>query len=196
MEKTIILTITLVLSAHFTAAHAQGLQIQTCSYVPGFVAGPSPIIGLPEPSLTDWEMTLLNYFNQTYRNRIPALPLLTLHNEPNARAGTFGVAINRQWMSSMGKAMGTAIFAHELGHVCQGYNLLPIDPAFLQYGLEGQADYFAGRLLAASAFPVHVFENEVVPFLARAQGSSTHPPGPIRVMLTKAGFYHRPNVSH
>jgi len=92
----------------------------------------------------------------------------------------------------MGKPMGTAILAHELGHVCQGYRLLPIDAAYMQYGLEGQADYFAGRLLAASGFPQAALENHVLPILAQAQGDSTHAPGPIRVMLTKAGYYWHP----
>jgi hypothetical protein len=183
--------LSLLLALAGSSLAQQPLHLPSCSYLPGFGASPQGQIGPPAPPLTNWQSTLVAYFNQCYGQALPALPILTLHNENNARAGGFGVALNVHWLASMGKPMGTAILAHELGHVCQAYRLIPIDQTLMQWGLEGQADYFAGRLLAASGFPQQAFEQGVLPIISQWPGDQTHAPGQIRAWLTATGYYQR-----
>jgi len=185
--RLLTLVLTLALGA---AARAEELRITACCYVADYAGRTEFKMGSPEPQLRELEQMLMNHFRGAYGSKVPEFPLLTLGEEANARAGSFGIALNRAWLDSIAEPMAAAVLAHVLGHLCQAYGLLPINEDCKLYGIEGEADYFAGRLLAASGMNEQTFEAAVAPVLSRLPASATHPPGNIRVMLTRSGFYY------
>lgn len=172
------------------AARAEELRITPCCYMVDYAGRTEIKMGSPEPRLSELEQMLINYFRRAYGDKVPEFPLLTLNDEANARAGSFGIALNRAWLDSIAEPMAAAVLAHVLGHLCQAYGLLPINEDCKLYGIEGEADYFAGRLLAASGMNEQTFEAVVTPVLSRLPAGATHPPGNIRLMLTQSGFYY------
>lgn len=164
----------------------------TCSYLP-YGQGGSYQIGA-QASLTPRQQWLIQWFNGWAISRNPYLtgvylPILTLVGEANARGGLFGIAFDPAWFAQIGEAVSLEVLAHELGHVSQAYRLVSVDATLLRYGQEGQADYFAGSLLRAAGFSQSELESQVLPFVSKLQGSSSHPDGPVRARLVSAGYY-------
>lgn len=115
--------------------------------------------------------------------------ILTLEGEKNARAGAFGIAINPQWFAELGEDISIGIYAHELGHVSQAYGLIPRnDELVTRFGLEGQADYFAGTLLKSSRQFTPEQMKKMADFIRPSSGDATHAPGKIRADLMMRGY--------
>ncbi|GAB1489413.1 hypothetical protein MASR2M8_18660 [Opitutaceae bacterium] len=178
----------LVLS--FTLARAQAPVVRDCSYDPAYLNRPMPQISGPEPELGELERFVLEAFVRTYGDKVQPFKLLSLEGEENVRGGPQGIAMNRAWMNLIGQPLAAAILAHELGHIVQAYKLMPLHEDVKPYGPEGEAEYYAGRLLAASGMTEDVFEGGVCPVISRYPGTETHPAGHLRVMLLRGGFYH------
>jgi len=172
------------------ALFAQAPVVRECSYDPAYLNRPLPKMTGPEPELGELERFVLDAFVRTYGEKILPFKLLSLEGESNVRGGPQGIAINRAWLNLIGQPLAAAILAHELGHIVQAYGLMPLHEDVKPYGPEGEAEYYAGRLLAASGMTEDVFEGGVCPVISRYPGTDTHPAGHIRVMLLRGGFYH------
>jgi hypothetical protein len=173
-----------------TAVMAQSPAVRECSYDPAYLNRPLPRMTGPEPELGELERFVLDAFVRTYGDRILPFNLFTLEGESNVRGGPQGIAMNRAWLNLIGQPLAAAILAHELGHIVQAYGLIPLHEDAKAYGPEGEAEYFAGRLLAASGMTEDVFEGGVCPVISRYPATDTHPAGHLRVMLLRGGFYH------
>lgn len=171
-------------------ALAQAPAVRDCSYDPAYLNRPQPRMAGPEPELGELERFVLDAFVRAYGDKILPFKLLTLEGEPNVRGGPFGIALNRAWLNLIGQPLAAAILAHELGHIVQAYRLMPLHEDAKAYGPEGEAEYFAGRLLAASGMTEDLFEGGVCPVISRYPATETHPAGHLRVMLLRGGFYH------
>lgn len=173
-----------------SALLAQAPVVRECSYDPAYLNRPLPKMTGPEPELGELERFVLDAFVRAYGNKILPFKLLSLEGESNVRGGPQGIAINRAWLNLIGQPLAAAILAHELGHIVQAYGLMPLHEDVKPYGPEGEAEYYAGRLLAASGMTEDVFEGGVCPVISRYPGADTHPAGHLRVMLLRGGFYH------
>jgi hypothetical protein len=67
-----------------------------------------------------------------------------------------------------------------------------VDRLAMQYGAEGQADYFAGTLLKASRQFSPEQMKEFIDWVTPSVGDQTHAPGRIRADLMRAGYYDTP----
>lgn len=183
------------------AAPAAAAQFPTwqCSYnaaVPGYGYRISP---QPAP-ITSRQQELFDWFNEYGVSRNPQmrylrLPVLVLEGEENARAGTFGIAFNPGWFARLGEDISIGILAHELGHVSQAYSIIPMDEVAARYGIEGQADYFAGRILKASGVYTAGQMSRMAEFIRPSTGDDTHAPGPVRARLMQIGWEHAGGTS-
>ncbi len=169
---------------------AQAPVVRECSYDPAFLNRPLPKIGGPEPELGELERFVFDSFIRAFGSKILPFKLMSLEGEANARGGPQGIALNREWLDKIGQPLAAAVLAHELAHIAQAYQLMPIHEDVKPYGPEGEAEYLAGWLLAASGMTEAVFEGGVCPVISRYPGTDTYPPGHIRVMLLRGGFYH------
>lgn len=181
---------TLLVAGFATAVMAQVPVVRECSYDPAYLNRPQPRMTGPEPEIGELERFVLDAFVRMYGDKILPFKLLTLEGEPNVRGGPQGIAMNRAWLNLIGQPLAAAILAHELGHIVQAYGLIPLHEDAKGYGPEGEAEYFAGRLLSASGMTEDVFEGGVCPVISRYPGTDTHPAGHLRVMLLRGGFYH------
>jgi hypothetical protein len=62
----------------------------------------------------------------------------------------------------------------------------------MQYGPEGQADYFAGTLLKASRQFSPAQMQKFIDWVIPSTGDQTHAPGRIRADLMRAGYNNTP----
>jgi hypothetical protein len=95
--------------------------------------------------------------------------------------------------AALGEDISIAIYAHELGHVSQAYGLIARDDELVRrFGLEGQADYFAGNLLKASLQFTPAQMMEMANFIRPFPGHATHAPGRVRADLMIQGYNDMP----
>ena len=183
-------------SARPATASTVQFQLPSCSYsaaMPGYgyqiLPQPAPVT-LRQQRLFDWFSPWAIARNPVLQNM--RFPILVLAGEKNARAGAFGIAINPQWFAELDEDITIGIYAHELGHVSQAYGLIPVDRLAMQYGAEGQADYFAGTLLKASGQFSPAQMQEFIDWVTPSRGDQTHAPGRIRADLMRAGYNDTP----
>jgi len=149
---------------------------------------------IPQPApVTRRQQQLFDWFSPWAISRNPMLaqvrfPVLVLLGERNARAGSFGIAVNPQWFAELDEDITIGIYAHELGHVSQAYGLIPFDQVATRYGPEGQADYFAGTLLKASGQFSPAQMQKLTDWVTPSAGDQSHAPGRIRADLMRAGY--------
>lgn len=167
-------------------------QFPPCSYKAAMPGYGYQILPQPAP-VTRRQQALFDWFSPWAIARNPLLqymrfPVLVLEGERNARAGSFGIAINPQWFSELDEDVTIGIYAHELGHVSQAYGLIPLDGLARQHGVEGQADYFAGTLLKASGQFSPAQMQKFIDWVMPSAGDQTHAPGRVRADLMRAGY--------
>lgn len=168
---------------------AQSPALRECSFDPDIPLSPLPTITSERQELSELERFVFDAFVRSYGSKVGEFRLQSIEGEANARVGAFGIALNRKWMNLIGEPMAAAVLAHELGHVVQAFQLMPLHPDAKAYGPEGEVDFYAGRLLAASGMTEDMFEGAVCPVISRYPETKTHLPGHIRVMLMRGGFY-------
>ena len=187
-------------SARAGTANPVQFQLPSCSYNSYSAAMPGygyQILPQPAP-VTFRQQRLFDWFSPWAIARNPMLqnmrfPILVLAGERNARAGGFGIAINPQWFAELDEDITIGIYAHELGHVSQAYRLIPRnDQLANEWGLEGQADYFAGTLLKASRQFSPAQMQKFIDWVTPSTGDQTHAPGRIRADLMRAGYNNTP----
>ncbi len=184
-------------SAHVAVTStAVQFQLPSCSYNAAMPGSGYQILPQPAP-VTFRQQQLFDWFSPWAIARNPVLqnirfPILVLAGERNARAGAFGIAVNPQWFAELGEDITIGIYAHELGHVSQAYGLIPVDQLAMQYGAEGQADYFAGTLLKASRQFSPAQMQKFIDWVTPSAGDQSHAPGRIRADLMRAGYNNTP----
>jgi hypothetical protein len=176
----------------FTISQPQ-IRAESCSFNAAMPGKGYRIVQRPAP-VTPRQQQLFNWFSPWAIQRNPILAnmwftILTLEGENNARAGAFGIAINPQWFAELGEDISIGIYAHELGHVSQAYGLIPRnDELVRRFGLEGQADYFAGTLLKSSRQFTPEQMRRMADFIRPSPGDATHARGRVRADLMMQGY--------
>lgn len=179
-----------------TMSHPQ-IRAESCSFNAAMPGEGYRIVQRPAP-VTRRQQQLFDWFSPWAIQRNPILAnmwftILTLEGENNARAGAFGIAVNPQWFAELGEDIAIGIYAHELGHVSQAYGLIARDDELVRrFGLEGQADYFAGNLLKSSRQFTPEQMRKMGDFIRPSRGDATHAPGRVRADLMIQGYNDMP----